>query len=299
MDVLAGGQIHDCIGAPADRPDHFLDFFLDRGTERRIAQVAVDLHSEIAADDHRLQFGMIDVGGNDRPAARDLGAYEFRGDGVRDGGAKIFAPVLAQQTRVTRVLAQFLQPQRLAQGNVLHFWSDDTTPGVVHLGHAGSSLGAVRRPYMLESQVSRFGIGCPNLTVAGRRTGESLGIVTLLDPRCPQGRQTLAQVDARVRVGVRTGRVIDRNRWIVFGGARGRRWVLGDFADRDTQVRARTLEMNLAGVRIRAGEIRAQLGGGAKQLWRNDAHAIVLGSGDRPGRNRGVISNAEAFLRRY
>ena len=30
MDVAAGRQVHDIVGAPAGRPDHLVDFFLDR-----------------------------------------------------------------------------------------------------------------------------------------------------------------------------------------------------------------------------------------------------------------------------
>ncbi|GBF27632.1 hypothetical protein MnTg02_02689 [bacterium MnTg02] len=29
VDVAAGGEVHHRVGAPTDRPDHFLDFFLD------------------------------------------------------------------------------------------------------------------------------------------------------------------------------------------------------------------------------------------------------------------------------
>ena len=32
VDVAAGGQIHHRVGAPADRPHHLVDFFLDRWT---------------------------------------------------------------------------------------------------------------------------------------------------------------------------------------------------------------------------------------------------------------------------
>ena len=44
----------------------------------RVADVGVDLHLEVAADDHRLELGVIDVGGDDRPAARHLAAHEAR-----------------------------------------------------------------------------------------------------------------------------------------------------------------------------------------------------------------------------
>ena len=42
-----------------------------------VADVGVDLHQEVAADDHRLELEVVDVGGNDRAAARDLVADEL------------------------------------------------------------------------------------------------------------------------------------------------------------------------------------------------------------------------------
>ena len=46
--------------------------------DRRVADVGVDLDQEVAADDHRLRLGVIDVGGDDRAAAGDLVAHELR-----------------------------------------------------------------------------------------------------------------------------------------------------------------------------------------------------------------------------
>ncbi len=62
VDVAPGREIHHGVGAPADRPHHLLDFFGDRRGHGGIADVGVDLDEEIAADDHRLQFRMVDVG---------------------------------------------------------------------------------------------------------------------------------------------------------------------------------------------------------------------------------------------
>src|SRR6185503_19505684 len=53
VDVLAGGKIHHGVGAPADRPGHLVDLLADRRADRGVADVAVDLHQEVAADDHR------------------------------------------------------------------------------------------------------------------------------------------------------------------------------------------------------------------------------------------------------
>ena len=94
VDVLAGGQVHHGVAAPADRPGHLLDFFLDARTQRGVADVGVDLHQEVAADDHRLDFGMIDVGRDDRAARRDFVAHEFRRDLFGHGCAEILAGML-------------------------------------------------------------------------------------------------------------------------------------------------------------------------------------------------------------
>ena len=42
-----------------------------------VADVRVDLHQEVAADDHRLELGVIDVGRDDGAAARDLAPHEL------------------------------------------------------------------------------------------------------------------------------------------------------------------------------------------------------------------------------
>src|SRR6185312_4290293 len=76
VDVLAGGEIHHRVGAPADRPDQLVDFLGDRGGNNGVADIGVDLHQEIPAYDHRLRFRVIDVGGDDGAAARDLVADE-------------------------------------------------------------------------------------------------------------------------------------------------------------------------------------------------------------------------------
>jgi hypothetical protein len=70
VDVLAGGEVHDGVRAPLGGPAHFLDFLLDARGDGAVADVGVDLDEEVAADDHRLEFGVVDVGGMmARPAA--------------------------------------------------------------------------------------------------------------------------------------------------------------------------------------------------------------------------------------
>jgi len=63
--------------APLGGPAHFLDLLLDARSHGGIANVGVDLHEEVAANDHRLEFGMIDVGRDDGPARRHLASDEL------------------------------------------------------------------------------------------------------------------------------------------------------------------------------------------------------------------------------
>ncbi len=99
VDVAAGGEVHHGVGAPADRPHHLVDFLLDRGGDGRVADIGVDLGEEVPADRHRLQFGVVDVAGDDGAAARDLVAHEFRRDEQRHRGAEALAVVRAHSAR--------------------------------------------------------------------------------------------------------------------------------------------------------------------------------------------------------
>jgi len=72
VDVTPRGEVHHGVGAPADRPYHLFDFFLDRGRDSAVADIGVDFGQEIAADNHRLKFGMVDVGRDDGAAARNF-----------------------------------------------------------------------------------------------------------------------------------------------------------------------------------------------------------------------------------
>ena len=129
MDVLAGREIHHRVGAPENRPAQLLDFFLDRRAHGRVPDVGVDLHQEIAADDHRLELGVIDVGRDDRAAARHFRAHELgvepfaRGDELHlrrdDALARVVELrdiVLAAQHRAEQRLRQLGAPLRI--GNV-------------------------------------------------------------------------------------------------------------------------------------------------------------------------------------
>src|SRR5260221_9551272 len=55
---------------PADRPGHLLDFFGDARSHGRVAYVGVDLHQEVAADDHRFGLRVIEPMIIDRKSTR-------------------------------------------------------------------------------------------------------------------------------------------------------------------------------------------------------------------------------------
>ena len=73
------------VSAPHKRrPAQLVDFLVDRGGDGGVADVRVDLHQEVAADDHRLELEVVDVGGDDRAAARDLVADELGRQSLAD-----------------------------------------------------------------------------------------------------------------------------------------------------------------------------------------------------------------------
>ena len=51
MDVAARGQVHDIIRAPTCGPDHVLNFFLNGRCHSRVADIGVDFHEEVSAND--------------------------------------------------------------------------------------------------------------------------------------------------------------------------------------------------------------------------------------------------------
>ena len=129
VDVAAGREVHHGVGAPADRPHHLVDFFLDRRGHGGVADIGVDLGQEVAADDHRLEFGVVDVAGDDGAAARDLGADEFRRDEGGHRGAKAFAV----GKRCFGALELLLAAEVFALGDVDHLLGDDAGAGEFEL----------------------------------------------------------------------------------------------------------------------------------------------------------------------
>ena len=179
VNVLAGREIHHRVGAPARRPRHLLDFFVDGRTDRGVADVSVDLHQEAAPDDHRLALGMVDVVWQDGTAARNLVAHERRLD------------VLANRDELH--LRRYLAAAR-----------------VMHLRHVGAGLCAARTTRLREAQRLEFGHRVAAAAIDRRGLFERYRIGAPIDPRTSQGRQAVAKIERRRVVGVRTAGVVER-----------------------------------------------------------------------------------------
>ncbi|MNS74675.1 hypothetical protein D3C72_1081580 [compost metagenome] len=253
VDVLAGGQVHDGVGAPADRPHHLFHFLGQRRGHRRVAQVAVDLDAEIATDRHRLQLGVVDVGGNDGAARGDFLAHEFRRDVFRtqrQAGAQRIAGMLAQQRLVVGLVVQRLQVQRFAQRHVLHFRRDDALARIVHLRHVGAGLGAARVGQLGKAQVRGGGVIGTVAAVFRRQARQHFSVAALFDPLGAHGGQAGLQVDMHVRIAVRARGVVHRDRRILHLALVGARGSLQDRAQRHADIGAAARQVGLAGSRV-------------------------------------------------
>src|SRR5206468_2597094 len=99
VDVAAGGQVHDGVGAEVDGGVELVQFVVDLAGDGGVADVGVDLTSAGDADRHRLQpLGQVDlVGRDDHAPAGDLGADQLgveilaAGDVVHLGGGLALA----------------------------------------------------------------------------------------------------------------------------------------------------------------------------------------------------------------
>src|SRR5215475_6183221 len=135
MDVFAGGKIHHGVGPPLRRPTHLLDLLFNRRGYGTVADVRVDLDQEVAADRHRLDFRVIDVGGNYGSPASHFLAHEFGRYIWRDTRAAAFASMLMIEpaTIAGRSVKRRLPSQIFANGHEFHFGRDNASTGVMHL----------------------------------------------------------------------------------------------------------------------------------------------------------------------
>ncbi len=275
VDVLAGGQVHHGVRTPADAPGQLGHFFLDGGAQRRVTDVAVDLHQEVAADDHRLQLGVVDVRRDDGAAARDFRADEFGGDFLGNGRAEALPGMLLdQQAGLTRLGELHV----LADGDVLHLRRDDALLCIVHLADVVPGLGPARVTHMGEAHGGKFGIVEATLAEFGGQPRQLLGVAAVLDPGTAHVGQALAHVDGDVRVGVGAGSVVDGNRGVDLATEVGGRHVQADLAHGYADVRARTLYIDLLRTREGLNGLLVDLGGLTQILVALHAHRLLLGN---------------------
>ncbi len=208
VDVAAGRKVHHRIRAPADRPDHLVDFAGDVGRDCGIADIGVDLDQEVAADRHRLAFGVVDVRGDDGTAARHFVTHEFGRDDVGDRRA----PALRAGAVGGDQLGSHLAPQVLALGHIFHLGRDDAAAGIMHLGDVHPRLRAQHALcHIGEGRHAAAAIG-PQLAVVFRpdlARGIFLDVAARQDPLAAPGFKTLGDVDRDRGIGVGAGCVID------------------------------------------------------------------------------------------
>ncbi len=251
VNVAAGGEIHDGVGAPAGGPDQLFDLLLNAGGDRRVADVGVDLHQKIAADDHRLRFRVVDVAGDDGATSGHLIAHKFGGDVLGQTGTKIAARMLgAQEFR-----AHPLAPHVLANGDKFHLGSDDAGAGVEELGDPAARLGTAWLGQMLEAQMIQPLIGQPLLSEGGAEPRQFVGIIALQHPVLPQARQTAAHVDGDPLLPVTARGVVDRHRLVglepgIFLGAADKGVGQLDLPQGDPDIGAGALDKDAAGVGV-------------------------------------------------
>ncbi len=278
VNVLAGGQVHHRIRAPADAPGQLGHFFLDGGTQCRVADVAVDLHQEVAADDHRLQLGVVDVGRDDGATAGDFVTDEFGGDFLGNAGAEALTRVLLIQQAGGAV---FLQLHVLADGDELHLGRDDALTRIVHLADVPALLGAARVAHMGEAHGGQLGIVQAALAEFGGQAGQALGVAAIFDPGAAHIGQALAHVDLHIGVGVGAGRIVDQHRRIDFATEGGGRDVETDLAHRHTNVRSCALHVDFLRTRKRLDRLLVDLGGFTEMLLfctHQTGSSIVVGA---------------------
>ncbi len=257
VDVLAGGQVHHRVRAPADAPGQLGHFFFDRRTQRRIADIAVDLHQEVAADDHRLQLGVVDVRRDDGTAPGYFVANEFGGYFLRNRGTEALPGMLLGE-QASR--ARFLQLHIFADGDELHLGRDDALTRVVHLADVLAWLGAARIAHVGETHLGEFGIREAQLTELRGEAVEQLGVAAVIDPCRAHVSQAFTHIDGHARIGVGAGGVVHQHRCVDLATEICGCHIETDLAHRHADVRARTLHIDFLRARERLDRPLVDLG---------------------------------------
>ena len=138
----------------------------------------------------------------------------------------------------------------------------------MHLADVLAGFGAQRLAVQAgEAQFVEFLVGGALAAEFGAQAGEFFNVATFGDPSGAQSRQAGANVDLDGRVGVGAGTVINVDRRVLFATEGGRRVVLRDFAHRHADIRPRTLDIDLAGVRQRLDRSFVDVGVGGEELF--------------------------------
>ena len=198
MDVFARRQIHDGVGAPTGGPSHFCHFFINRRAQSRVANVGIDLYQEIAPDNHRLGFWVVDVVGDDGAASGHFLSYKFRRDVGRYHRAQRLACVLLLQDLIAHLVAVHV----FAYGDEFHFRRDDALFGVMHLGDVFACLSAAWLAYVFKANAIQFIVGQAFTAISRRLCVQLLSVATRVYPSGAQSRQALVQINADFGVGV-------------------------------------------------------------------------------------------------
>ena len=212
MDVAASGEVHHRVRAPARGPDQLFHLFFDGRGDGRVADVGVDLHQEVAADNHRLRFRVVDVGGDNRAPGGHFVTHKLRRDVLRQASAKAFARMLVAQYFAADALAAHV----FADGDELHLRRDDTLARVVQLSDAFARSGAFWRQQAGKAQRVQAVVGQAFFGVRRTAYAQFFAVVTRLNPRLTQLCQTLLHVDSNIRIAVRAGGVVYRHGFVVF-----------------------------------------------------------------------------------
>jgi len=164
------------IRAPLGCPAHFFNFLVDAGSHGAVADVGVDLNQEIPADDHRLAFRMIDIGGDYGAPTGNFVADKLRGGPPRNTGAETLTAEVPN-TWVWRLANGLFTAQVFSDGNKFHFRGDNSLARVLQLRHDLAGFGAKRlaargQCHHLAGRIVGALIGCLDF----------LNIATLHDP---------------------------------------------------------------------------------------------------------------------
>ena len=163
VDIVTGGKVHYGVCAPLGGPAQFGYFFLDRGCDRRVANIGIDFGKEFTPNDHGLRLRVVDIIRDNGAAASHLSANEFR----------------------IAVLTQCYE---------FHFAGDDSLAGVVHLGNAAPRQGLKRRALRALPLLGRRPAALCGTSIVGQlaaAAGVFFGISALANPLAAQGRKSL------------------------------------------------------------------------------------------------------------